>query len=160
MELPLVLGLAEDLLEEHGLDQEGWVIRFYRMDTDAGRCSYGLKEIQLNVRYMLGYSEPQVRQVILHELGHAKAGSVAGHGRDWAKIVREMGGTPSIIVPAPASTDDPLKFFAILTAMIFAGFWFGTLWGVLAILIAVIATIPKVWRAFGPIEDVYKLNGS
>lgn len=157
MELLDVLELAEDLLEIHGFAADGWTVEFFRSFDKAGRCNHTLKVIMLEVRHMLAYNQEQVEQIILHELGHAKAGFAADHGIEWVKAVRELGGKPKQEAPPFKADGDPLRFIAILASLIFTGFWFSPLWGALAILIAVLALLPKLWRRFGPIEDVYKL---
>ena len=41
-----------------------------------------------------------LREVMLHEVGHALAGQKSGHDEKWARTVRLLGGSPSVTLPA------------------------------------------------------------
>ena len=57
-------------------------------------------------------SEEQVRDTVLHEIAHAKAGLRAGHGPAWKTLARSIGARPE-----PCCSSDtvqvPGKYFAV-----------------------------------------------
>ncbi|MGC5629662.1 SprT-like domain-containing protein [Georgenia sp. Z1344] len=106
MDAPGALRLARSLVAEHGL--RGWSVGLDRAVRRAGATHYRDQRITLS-RHLVGlYTEDEVREVILHEIGHALAGAQAGHGPRWRAAVVRIGGTPrrttrpdSPTVPAP-----------------------------------------------------------
>lgn len=88
-DLERVRALAERLIAEH-LD-DSWSFDYDRAKTRAGMCDYARRRITVS-RYLTAMEpEEQVRQTLLHELGHALAGPGAGHGPEWRRIAAELG---------------------------------------------------------------------
>lgn len=160
MLLPEVLTLAEELLEETGLDRAGWTIRFERSSFEAGSCDYSSKEIRLAVSSMLAYDDEDVRQVIIHEMAHALLPPGAGHEKLWRAKVKELGGVPKKFAPKPEPTMDLIGVLGMLAATVITGFYFGASWGIVAIVVAALISAPLLYRRFGNIDKVYKITQS
>ena len=93
MQLTAVSRLANSLMREHGLIQQGWTFEFDNGRNRAGACRFGTKRITLSRHLMVNWSENEVRNVILHEIAHAIAGHRAGHGPTWRAHARRIGCT-------------------------------------------------------------------
>ncbi len=92
MNLPETRSLALSLMKQHNL--QGWIFRFNgRPFKRFGICYKDRKVIELSSKLVLINEEPRVRNVILHEIGHALAPKGAGHGPVWRRIAREIGAT-------------------------------------------------------------------
>jgi predicted SprT family Zn-dependent metalloprotease len=89
MDLTEAEQLATRLMREHGL--AGWSFRFDRATRRFGCCNFGRREISLSKAIVLLNDEPEVRDTILHEIAHAKAGPKAGHGPTWKAHAAALG---------------------------------------------------------------------
>lgn len=76
-------------MDEHGL--EDWTLELSRAVNQFGLCSYGSKKISLSAPLATLNGVADVRDVILHEVAHAKAGFKAGHGPEWKSIALSIG---------------------------------------------------------------------
>ena len=92
MDLLHVHKLARGLMDTHGLEQ--WGLVFDRARKRAGMTKYGDQVISLSQPLMSIYNEKQVRDVILHEIAHARVGSGHRHDEVWKKEARRLGATP------------------------------------------------------------------
>jgi len=81
--------LAQQLMSEHGLSH--WHFEFDRAVRRFGFCMYGIRTITLSKRFTLLNFEPEVRNTILHEIGHALVGPNHGHDRVWKAKAKELG---------------------------------------------------------------------
>ena len=95
--------LALTLMQEHGLLNEGWSFRFSRGRNQFGRCwakrnrfngELIQKGIALSKKLSELNSEEEVRDTILHEIAHAKAGIQEGHGTKWKEVAASIGARP------------------------------------------------------------------
>jgi predicted SprT family Zn-dependent metalloprotease len=84
--------LAIALMRRHGLAQ--WEFAFNRRKRALGLCRYTLRRIELSSHFALAHDEPEVRDVILHEIAHALAGHGAAHGPRWKSICKSIGARP------------------------------------------------------------------
>lgn len=92
MELQVAERLAYDLMREHNLLPQ-WAFAFDYAKSRAGRTTYSPRAITLS-RYIVALNdEAMVRNTILHEIGHALAGAHAGHGPEWQRVTRSIGGS-------------------------------------------------------------------
>lgn len=83
--------LARTLMNQHGLT--GWKIEWSRSKKTHGLCRYATKTLVFSQAAFSIIGEDEVRNTILHEIAHALAGGLAGHGPTWQRIHREIGGT-------------------------------------------------------------------
>lgn len=158
MILSEVLTLAELELEETGLALQGWTVRFERRFDRAGACDPVRREILLSVESMLAFDDEEVLEVIRHEEAHALVGTDHEHDMVWRKKARQLGATGRKKAPAQPDNSPTLGTLAVLVSLVVAGFYFGPLQGVLAILIAIGVIARMIWVKVGPIEKVYKLS--
>ena len=107
MELSDAATLAKQLMSEHGLAD--WRFEFDHARSRFGLCAHHDKTISLSRHLTRLNDESPVRDTILHEIAHAKAGYRAAHGPKWRAIARQLGCPPracydhrSIQVPARA----------------------------------------------------------
>lgn len=94
MQLPDAQALADQLMQRHELYDQGWSFSFDQAKVRFGVCKHYRKQITIS-RYLVELNdEPEVRDVILHEIAHAIAGHSAGHGRQWQRIAADIGAKP------------------------------------------------------------------
>lgn len=89
MDLQIVQQLARDLMDSHGLGQ--WNLTFDRARRRAGMTRYNDRVISLSRTLMQLYDEQQVRDVVLHEIAHARVGTGHGHDAAWKEEARRLG---------------------------------------------------------------------
>jgi predicted SprT family Zn-dependent metalloprotease len=82
--------LAERLMLEHALSVR-WQFRFDSAKRRFGSCNYTKRVITLSKWLTWLNDETEVRDTILHEIAHAKAGQAAGHGPRWKAHARALG---------------------------------------------------------------------
>lgn len=92
--------LALKLLEKYGLAAEGWSFQFNRGLKLLGACNYSAKKIELSKYFVKYATRSEVKEVILHEIAHAKAGSNAAHGPLWQEECRKIGIKPEVTYDA------------------------------------------------------------
>jgi predicted SprT family Zn-dependent metalloprotease len=85
--------LALELMDEHGLLENGWSFCFNDNRSTLGLCKYVPKVIELSVHFVDGARMYDVRDIILHEIAHALVGWEAGHGTKWKQKAIQIGGT-------------------------------------------------------------------
>lgn len=83
--------LALELMDKHGLIENGWFFQFNNRRRAAGICSYRRKSIELSLPLTLLSNVEDVTDTILHEIAHALAGHTAGHGYEWQRIAKSIG---------------------------------------------------------------------
>src|SRR5699024_12711738 len=70
--------LARELMDGHGL--QDWTLRVDTAKRRAGLCRYDRRLISVAKPLTALYTPEQVRETVLHESAHARAGDAAGHG--------------------------------------------------------------------------------
>jgi predicted SprT family Zn-dependent metalloprotease len=108
MELQQAECLAKSLMRKHGLDD--WRFRFDRATRRFGCCNFGRREISLSKSIGLLNDDAQVRDTILHEIAHAKAGPKAGHGPVWKAHAAALGCDASRCYDAASIRTPPRQF--------------------------------------------------
>ena len=88
---------ARELMDRHGLDE--WALRFNGARRKLGECRPLQKLILISRVHALNGAPAQVTDTILHEIAHALAGPVAGHGPAWKAVARRLGATPKSCAP-------------------------------------------------------------
>lgn len=96
--------LARTLMDEHGLSHVPFEAtnakRQFGVTTHRVTCRFGtvvneeLLSIGLSRPLTLINDESVVRDTILHEIAHAKAGFAAGHGYMWKSVAVSVGADP------------------------------------------------------------------
>jgi predicted SprT family Zn-dependent metalloprotease len=94
MDLEHAEELAFDLMQEHGLLDEGWTFGWDRAKARNGQCRHYARKITLSRPLTQVREENWVRNTILHEIAHALAPVGSGHDRTWQRIARRIGATP------------------------------------------------------------------
>ena len=89
MDLRAALALGRELLDLHGLDD--WTIELDRAKTRAGTCRARTRTITLSGYLTQLHPESEVRDTILHEIGHALVGVRHGHDAVWRAKALEIG---------------------------------------------------------------------
>lgn len=85
--------LALTLMEDHGIGNL-WSFDFDGAKQRCGACHHGKRKITLSRHFVRLNNEAAVRDVILHEIAHTKAGAAAGHGRTWQMWAIRVGARP------------------------------------------------------------------
>jgi hypothetical protein len=86
--------MANTLMFDHGLLDQGWFVNFDRSKTRLGLCSHTKKEITLSKYLTPLRSFDDNRDTILHEIAHALVGPGHGHGAVWELKCVEIGARP------------------------------------------------------------------
>lgn len=92
MDIETAAGLARELMARHGL--EDWSFEFDRARARFGLCRHGRRAISLSRRLTHLNDELHVRDTILHEIAHAKAGPRAAYGPKWRFTAEALGCRP------------------------------------------------------------------
>jgi predicted SprT family Zn-dependent metalloprotease len=98
--------LAHDLMATHGLDSLGWTFAFDNATRRMGLCQFTPRRISMSRHYASHADEKSVRNTILHEIAHAKAGPAAKHGPRWRAVAVSLGATPRACGENPYATRD------------------------------------------------------
>ena len=86
--------LANQLMHQHGIIQQGWRLCIdMKAKRRLGQCRYSRKEIGLSYHYVILNGEGLVRDTILHEIAHALTPG-SGHGYAWKRKCVEIGAKP------------------------------------------------------------------
>lgn len=102
MELSDAEKLARSLMDYHGLEHVP--LQWHRKTREFGTCQHKRANmwspwectaIMLSSGLVRHNSPEQVRDTVLHEIAHAKAGPQAGHGVMWKMQARMIGCDPS-----------------------------------------------------------------
>ncbi len=93
MDITNVTSMAQAMMKEHGLLEEGWSFQVDRAKARCGCCTFGPNIISISKFYIQGQhvTTQDIRNTILHEIAHALAGPDAGHGPKWKAIALKIG---------------------------------------------------------------------
>lgn len=92
MEAAAAETLAVDLMADFGL--EGWRFVWDNARRRFGQCRHNGQEISLSLPLVKLNDQPEVEDVIRHEIAHAIAGPAAGHGHRWRVQAVRCGARP------------------------------------------------------------------
>tara|TARA_R110000824_G_scaffold342892_2_gene529368 strand:- start:129 stop:605 length:477 start_codon:yes stop_codon:yes gene_type:complete len=109
MNIQQTFDLVVDLLKKHGLREKGWTFAVSRGKNILGSCAYRTKTIKISKYLIQLGTDEEVRETVLHEVGHALAGGKAGHGHLWRLKCRQIGLTNPKQYKADISYDVPHK---------------------------------------------------
>lgn len=85
--------LALTLMEDHGIGNT-WSFAFDNAKMRCGCAKFKIRTITLSRYYVERNDEANVRDTILHEIAHVRAGAAAGHGRTWQMWAIRLGARP------------------------------------------------------------------
>jgi hypothetical protein len=84
--------LADRLLAEHGLADQGWTFAWSsRFTRVLARTEYRDRVVRFSLPDAESDGPENVRQILLHEIAHALAGHAAQHGPAWRATARSIG---------------------------------------------------------------------
>ena len=83
--------LAINLMEQHGLIDNGWHFEFDNAKRRFGVCKNYSKLIGLSKHLVELNDEAKVKDTILHEIAHALVGNKNGHNWVWRDKALEIG---------------------------------------------------------------------
>lgn len=95
MDLEEARDLAENLMYEHGLIDEGWALGWSRARRSMGDCCGEDEVIRLSAVLVPHATEEQVRATIMHEIAHALVGVGHGHDAVWKQKMIDLGQPPN-----------------------------------------------------------------
>ncbi|MDE0095004.1 MAG: hypothetical protein OXS40_01295, partial [Gammaproteobacteria bacterium] len=87
---------ARCLMDHHGLEE--WTLGFIAARGKLGECRPFARRIGLSRHHAVTGAPEQVTDTILHEIAHALAGPLVGHGPTWKAIAQRIGATPRSVV--------------------------------------------------------------
>lgn len=85
--------LAVDLMNQHGLIEQGWRFKFDRAVRRNGQCNGTKKTISLSSIKVPLNEESVIKNTILHEIAHALVGCRQKHNHIWKQKAKEIGCT-------------------------------------------------------------------
>lgn len=91
MNLVLANRLANQLMTQHGLTQQGWRFKYDSAKRRFGVCKYRYKVIALSAPLVELNDEAEIKDTILHEIAHALVGPSHGHDLVWKRKAIEIG---------------------------------------------------------------------
>lgn len=94
--------MTRQLLDQNNLST--LEVTFSKTKNALGRCFFQNKEpvrIDLSSYWLAYLTKDELRDTILHEIAHAKAGHEAGHGEKWKKTAQSIGANPKRIADIP-----------------------------------------------------------
>ena len=93
--------LANRLLKEFGLAEQGWRFEFSNRKTQVGTCFYSQKKIVFSKWYVESHPD-EIEDTIRHEIAHALVGPDHGHDHVWRRKCIEVGAKPYTCVTPDA----------------------------------------------------------
>ena len=94
MELGTAVALTLNLLNEHGLIEQGWTVKLTRGSARLGVCYWNKKRIMLARHHVINGTDVEIIDTIRHEVAHALAGPLAKHGIEWKRWAIRLGCRP------------------------------------------------------------------
>lgn len=91
MDVLEALKSARELMDQHGLND--WRIQTMEGRRHFGKCCYDIKTIRLSEVLITLNSFEVVKDVIIHEIAHAKLTFEDGHSKKWRDYAKSIGGT-------------------------------------------------------------------
>lgn len=92
MDISDVRVLARELMDQNGLAD--WDLTFDNAKRRAGLTNFTARTISLSRAFMSLYSEAGVREVVLHEIAHARVGKAHAHNFTWKAEASRLGAAP------------------------------------------------------------------
>ena len=112
MQLSDVRSLGNQLMNQHGLIQRGWILQFDNAVRRFGECRYRSRIISLSKPLCSLNDEARVKDTILHEIAHALVGPGHGHNHVWKAKCREIGAKPQRCYSTNDTNTPTLRYVA------------------------------------------------
>ncbi len=113
MQLSDVISLGNQLMQQHGLIQRGWVFELDNAKRRFGVCSYRQRSISISRPLASLNDELKVKDTILHEIAHALVGGGHGHNHIWKNKCIEIGAKPERCYSSDETCTPKLRYYAI-----------------------------------------------
>lgn len=97
-----MMSMARDMVETH---LPGWTVEWDRAKSRWGCCHFALKKITFSLPLFSINGIEEFEKTLIHEVAHGLAGHKAGHGPQWAAVVRSLGGVPQRCRTAPVQPE-------------------------------------------------------
>ncbi|QNN99310.1 SprT-like protease [Streptomyces phage Faust] len=94
---------AKLLMTAHGITQQGWRFEWDNAVRRFGQTRYNDRVISLSRKLTVQRSVDSVRNTMLHEIAHVKAGYKNGHNATWRSIAISIG------CDGKRCSDDPIE---------------------------------------------------
>lgn len=91
MDLDEAHELIWQTLDECGVIDEGWTFEFDNSERRFGCCHYTTRKITLSASITELNDWETVRETVLHEVAHVRAGHAAAHGYEFVMAARALG---------------------------------------------------------------------
>jgi len=114
MDLKKLEEAATEQFSKHGL--AGWTFRLADTKRRLGVCKHRSKRIEISWYYATHNPEESVLDTLLHEIAHAIAGPLAGHGPVWKEVAVRIGATPRACDDSPDTIVQPGDWQTTCTA--------------------------------------------
>lgn len=86
-----------------------WSFEYDRAVRRAGACNFQKRKITVSRHYAAQVSDEEFRQILLHEIAHAIAGSAHGHDEVWRKVAIRIGYTGGRLINTNINIEAPWK---------------------------------------------------
>lgn len=104
--------LTLDLMRQHNLIASGWFFEFDYSVKRFGATHWDTQKITLSRSLVELNNIEQVKDTILHEIAHAKAGKHNGHNRKWHYIALSIGCNGNRLYKSNEVVTPPSKYIA------------------------------------------------
>jgi len=108
MSIDEAIAEARRLLDLCKLTNKGWTVGINNGNRRIGLCNYTKKKIEISRNHIARGTDSEVLDTIRHEVAHALAGRIAGHGPAWKSVAIMLGANPSPIARVSYAT--PYKY--------------------------------------------------
>jgi len=98
--------IAHEVMDEHGLRQDGWRFEWDRATSRFGQCRYNHRAISMSAVMTVHRTADEVRQTMIHEAAHALTKG-ENHNRVWLAKARSMGYTGARTRELPEGYERP-----------------------------------------------------
>lgn len=105
MDLQELEAIANREIMKHGL--HGWTFGLANTKRRLGACKHRTKRIEITEYYARHSPAEMVLDTLMHEIAHALAGPIAGHGPVWKAVAARLGAQPRACQSSPAAAVPP-----------------------------------------------------
>lgn len=96
--------LANRLLNDFGLTEQGWRFQFNTNAHRVGVCKHSTKTIEYSKHFLTKTPSGEIEDTLRHEIAHALVGPGYGHGPEWQVMAIKCGAEPTRCTTLSKST--------------------------------------------------------